>query len=132
VAANVYAGTLAYVELPGGGYTFDSWTLDLSCETADVSDYRRTAARFLGGLPVASISLSGPYSRNTSNTPQGLGMVPRFEYAITLGLSPFIGILVTVLVRSVRVTHTVRGVARTEVTGVVNDDFLSNPVVIDL
>lgn len=125
-------GTEAYVTLPHGDYTFDSWVLDTVSDAADVSDYERVSARWLPGLVSGTITLSGPYSVNSEYTPQGLGMVVGTEYEITLGLNDTIGVPVTVLVRGIKVGQAVRGIGRVDVTGVVNSDLLDTTEITEL
>lgn len=119
-------GKEAYVTVDGFTKTFDEWTFEKSSDKADVSDYDRVAARWLPGLVVAQVTMSGPY------TVEDLGMMEGSEYDVVLGITTTFGLPVTVLVTSIRIKTAVRGVARTEVAGVVNSDFFTDPVIVTL
>lgn len=110
-------GINAYVSYSAGTRHFDTWSLNQQTETVDVSNYDRRSALFVKGLPVATMTLSGPYSVGN------LGLREGTEYSVTLGITGVSSITVTLLVQNIRFTHTVRGVARVEITGVVNSDF---------
>ncbi len=128
----IYPGTAAYVELPQGEYTFDSWALTLTSDKADVSDYDRIASRFLPGATFGAVTLGGPFSTNDGASPQGLGMISGSSYDVTLGLTDAVGVVVNVQVEVSRIVVDVHGVARVEVAGVVNNDFLIDPDVVFL
>lgn len=119
-------GTAAFVTVGGSPRTFDTWNVVLSCDTADVSDYDRVAARFLYGLPVARVTMGGPYAVGA------LGMRVGVEYSVVFGITAVVGITLTVLVTNITPKTAVRGVAQCEVAGVVNSDWPTAASVIAL
>lgn len=136
MATDIYPGTLAYVELPQGRYTFDGYTITTTTEKADVTNFDRVAAKWLPGSTFGAVALSGPLTTDTAATPQGVGLIAGNEYSITFGLGGWdvdagtaddtVTVTLTVLVESARVVQSVGGVARVEVSGVVNSDFLAD------
>lgn len=119
-------GKVAYCKVATVAKTFDEWSLNLARDKADVSDFDRKAARWLPGLPVATVSMSGPYSVNA------LGMVVGTEYAVELGITALVFVTVTVQIETIRPRQSVRGAARVEVTGVVNSNFLTESTITGL
>lgn len=110
-------GREASVTVQSTAKKFDSWSIVLSCETADVSDFDRRSAKTLPGLPRAAITLSGPYEVGELQMEQGQ------VYTAELGITDTVSVDVEMLVEKVTLTQTVRGVARVDVTGVVTDDI---------
>jgi hypothetical protein len=115
-------GKFAYVSVTGVDKPFDSWALSMSCEKADLSDFDQTEANWSYGLQSASVVLSGPYDDANS-----LGILPTNEYEVVLGITEAFGISLPVLVTDVRPATKVRDIARVEVIGMVNSNFLENP-----
>lgn len=124
--ADFAAGKEAYVTVDGSDKTFDEWSISLSCDKADVSDFDRRSARWLSGLPTSTLTMSGPYDVNA------LGMQVGEEYEVVLGITSLYGLPITALVLDIRPDAKVRGVVRVAVTGVVNSDWLEDPDIIDL
>ncbi len=130
--STVYPGNAAYVELPQGRYTFDAYAITLTTEKSDATDFNRVTAKWLPGASFGSVVLSGPFSTDQTATPQGLGLLSGNEYPIIFGLSEDIGVSLNIQVETCRITNRVSDVARVEVAGVVNSDFLSSNEIVFL
>lgn len=120
------SGNVAFVSVIVGGNettrTFDSWTVALNSEVADVSDFDRRSAKFLPGLPSSAVTLTGPYAVGELLMEQGQ------EYTVYFGITSSVYIAAKVLVQSIRISQTVRGVARMDVAGIVTSDIENEDV----
>lgn len=116
------SGNSAFVEISSNRKPFDSWTVALNSEVADVSDYDRRSAKYLPGLPTSVVTLSGPYAVNELLMRQGQ------EYVVYFGITATVYIAAVILVQSIRISQTARGVARVDVSGIVTSDIENEDV----
>lgn len=110
-------GLVAYVKVDGNTKKFDSWGFASNSDVVDISDYSQRSAKYARGLPSGNVVLSGPYEVGT------LAMTQGGEYPVELGLTATIFIATTIIVSSVKLAQSVRGVARVDVMGVINADL---------
>ena len=110
-------GRVAYVEVDGTTKKFDSWGFSANCDMIESSDYDYRSAKYLPGLPTGNITLTGPYDVGE------LGMAQGQEYPIELGITASVFIETTILVSSIKLAQNARGVARVEVSCVINADM---------
>jgi hypothetical protein len=112
-------GTAAYVTVGGTARTFDEWSVATTLDAADVSDFNRREARWLSGLPICRVTMSGPYSQGT------LGMLIGQEYSIVYGVSGSMGLAINTLILAINPKTKARDAARVEVVGIANSTFLN-------
>lgn len=111
-------GRAAYVTFSGGAAKkFDSWSFADNADVVDVSDYDYRSAKYVRGLSVGSVTMSGPYDVNN------LGLKRGEEYMVELGITATVFIATTIIITSIKLATTARGVARVDVTGVINADI---------
>ena len=110
-------GRVAYVKVDGYTKKFDSWGFASNSDVVDISDYSQRSAKYARGLPSGNITLTGPYEVGQ------LGMTQGGEYPVELGITASVFITSTIIITSIKLAQSVRGVARVDVMGVINADL---------
>jgi len=131
-----FTGPSAAIKLSSQGFfvggqfvdaaNMDQWSLSVAAERIEQSDYNSPTARFLRGVPVATVMFSGPYQNELGN----LNLVIGDELTVDLFFDKAtdIGIKLDVIIVDFSVRAEVKGLIRTEWTALVQGNFLTPDV----
>lgn len=98
---------------------FTEWSLTVTTPEIDQSDYDQPTAKHAAGISTAAVSLSGPYP----DVPLDIQSGDSTTVTLYLDREDDIGFTLPILVTSLGLRMSARGVAQMELTGLCQGDF---------